>query len=117
MVIERAATLCNVKPLSGAKGTCRVGVWRTDIRLWICPFMTKNADSLSKVIGYLIASLRKQLASLTTNLSEQFAKSSFCMLFESEFDYGRACQDIWIIGNILSFLCFKVVDSVRVLLL
>lgn len=51
-----------------------------------CPFMTKNADSLSKIIGYLIASLRNQLASLTANLSEQFTKSLFCMLFEVDFD-------------------------------
>lgn len=80
-----------------------------------CPFMTKNADR------FLIAYLRNQLASLTANLSEQFAKRSFCMLFEAEFDYGRACkdcgQDMWIIGNIMSFLCFRVVDLVRVLLL
>lgn len=86
-----------------------------------CPFMTRNADSLSKIIGYLIASLRNQLASLTANLSEQFAKGSFCMLFEAEFDYRRVCQDCgqdtWIIGNILSVLCFNFVDLVRVSLL
>lgn len=86
-----------------------------------CPFMTKNADSLSKIIGYLIASLRNQLVSLTANLSERFAKSSFSMLFEAEFDSGCACQDCgqdtWTIGNTLFLLCFKVVDSVSVLLL